>query len=56
MFEYKSYDQERARFVHMLDIPNADEKRGIIMLPDNVIETARFVWTILQKRQCHLFS
>ncbi len=45
--------------MYLLDIFNADEKQkkwGIIMVPDNVIQQVRFVWTILQKRQCHLFS
>ncbi len=27
MFESKFYDLERARFMHMLDIPNADKKK-----------------------------
>ncbi len=42
MFECQFYDQEIARFVHMLDILNGDEKMkwGIFILANNVNEKA----------------
>ncbi len=49
MFENKFYDKERTRFVHMLDIQVTKSKWEIIMLPHNVIETARCVCSILQR-------